>query len=118
MAFLGSGSSANPTQGDLKMDVEVKDPPNDSISDISWSSAADLLAVSSWNNETRIYEVDGQGQSQGKAMFKHEGPVLSVCWSVVSCTTKYTNPFNPDTNMNIGRHQSSFRRRRQGSAYA
>jgi mRNA export factor len=89
MAFLGSGSSANPTQGDLKNDVEVKDPPSDSISDMSWSTAADLLAVSSWNNETRIYEVDAQGNSQGKAMYKHEGPVLSVAWSVVSCRTPF-----------------------------
>ena len=82
MAFL-TGSSANPTQGDLKNDVEVKDPPSDSISDISWSSAAELLAVASWNNECRIYEVADNGQSQGKSMYKHEGPVLSVCWSVV-----------------------------------
>jgi mRNA export factor len=85
MAFLsGSSSSANPTQGDLKNDVEVKDPPNDGIADISWSSAAELLAVASWNSECRIYEVADNGQSQGKSMYKHEGPVLSVCWSVVS----------------------------------
>ncbi|KIW05102.1 uncharacterized protein PV09_03659 [Verruconis gallopava] len=83
MAFLsGSSSTTNPTQGDLKNDVEVSEPPNDSISDIAWSSAADLLAVSSWNNECRIYEIDAQGKSTGKTMYKHEGPVLSVCWSV------------------------------------
>lgn len=85
--FGGSSSNANPTQGDLKSDVEVKDPPNDSISDISWSSAAELLAMASWNNECRIYEVSDTGMSQGKTMYKHEGPVLSVHWSAV-CTTQ------------------------------
>jgi mRNA export factor len=74
---------ANPTQGDTKNDVEVKDPPKDSISDLAFSSAADYLAVSSWDNAVRIYEIDAQGNSQGKAMYNHEGPVLSVAWSKV-----------------------------------
>ncbi|QDS76525.1 RNA export factor gle2 [Venturia effusa] len=76
-----AASSSNPAQGDTKNDVPVKDPPGDSISDIAFSSAADLLAVSSWDNAVRIYEIDGSGQSQGKAMYKHEGPVLSVAWT-------------------------------------
>lgn len=83
MSGLFGNSAANPTQGDIKNDVEVKEPPKDSISDIAWSSAADYLAVGSWDNAVRIYEVDAQGQSQGKAMFQHEGPVLSVCWNKV-----------------------------------
>jgi hypothetical protein len=32
----------------------------------------------------RVYEVGAGGKSQGKAMYQHEGPVLSVCWSQVS----------------------------------
>lgn len=83
MAFL-SANSSNPTQGDLKNDVELKDPPTDSISDISWSTAADYLSVASWDNAVRIYEVDASGNSQGKFQYKHEGPVLSTHWSVVS----------------------------------
>jgi mRNA export factor len=79
----GAASSANTTQGDIKNDVEVKEPPTDSISDIAFSSAADYLAVGSWDNAVRIYEIDERGNSQGKAMFKHEGPVLSVCWNKV-----------------------------------
>jgi mRNA export factor len=79
----GASSAANPTQGDIKNDVEVKDPPTDAISDIAFSSAADYLAVGSWDNAVRVYEIDASGNSQGKAMFKHEGPVLSVCWNKV-----------------------------------
>ncbi|KAJ7178690.1 WD40-repeat-containing domain protein [Mycena crocata] len=57
------------------------DPPTDSISSLSFSGQADYLAVGSWDNSVRIYEVGAGGQSQGKAMYQHEGPVLSVCWN-------------------------------------
>lgn len=33
--------------------------------------------------QVRIYEIGPNGQSQGKAMFSCQGPVLSVCWSKV-----------------------------------
>lgn len=79
-----SAASANPTQGDISKDVPVKDLPEDSVSDICFSPAAEYLAVASWDQKTRIYEIDGQGQSQGKAMITHEGPVLSCTWSRVS----------------------------------
>ncbi|KAG9000860.1 hypothetical protein FRB94_005083 [Tulasnella sp. JGI-2019a] len=62
-------------------DIELANPPPDSISSISFSPTADLLAVGSWDCSVRIYEVNAQGQSQGKAMYSHEGPVLDVCWS-------------------------------------
>lgn len=53
MAFFGSASSttqAVASTSDPK-DVEVSDPPNDSISCLSFSSAGEYLAVGSWNNE-------------------------------------------------------------------
>ena len=31
--------------------------------------------------QVRIYEVGPSGQTQGKAMYPHEGPVLDVCWN-------------------------------------
>ncbi|EUC58887.1 poly(A)+ RNA export protein [Rhizoctonia solani AG-3 Rhs1AP] len=62
-------------------DTEIVDPPTDSISCMSFSPVADYLAVGSWSHEVRLYEIGPQGQSQGKAMYKHEGPVLSVCWN-------------------------------------
>ncbi|KZS92712.1 Poly(A)+ RNA export protein [Sistotremastrum niveocremeum HHB9708] len=62
-------------------DAEVANPPTDSISSMAFSPTADLLAVGSWSNEIRIYEVGQNGQSQGKAAYSHEQPVLGVCWN-------------------------------------
>jgi len=83
--LFGSAASAaaNATQGDLSKDVAVKDPPEDSVSCISFSPQTDHLAVASWDKKVRIYEIDAQGNSQGKALFEHEGPVLSCAWSPV-----------------------------------
>lgn len=78
-----SSSSAQPTVGDLSQDVLLKDPPEDSISALSFSPQSDHLAVASWDKKVRIYEIDAQGNSQGKALFEHEGPVLSCAWSQV-----------------------------------
>ncbi|BGP36592.1 RNA export factor gle2 [Rhodotorula kratochvilovae] len=62
-------------------DVALADPPTDSISALAWSPAADFLAAASWSNEVRVYEVGDKGANKGVAMFKHEAPVLDVCWS-------------------------------------
>ncbi|KAJ6577280.1 Poly(A)+ RNA export protein [Mycena capillaripes] len=81
MAFFNSSTSATGTAAAAEKDIEMGDPPTDSISSLSFSSQADYLAVGSWDNSVRIYEVGAGGQSQGKAMYQHEGPVLSVCWN-------------------------------------
>lgn len=65
-------------------DIEVPNLPADSTSQLAFSPTADLLAVASWNNEVRLYEVSPQGQAVGKASYSHEGPALSVQWSKVS----------------------------------
>ncbi|KAF8640220.1 hypothetical protein AX16_010117 [Volvariella volvacea WC 439] len=62
-------------------DIEVPEPPTDSISSLAFASSADYLAVGSWDNSVRLYEIGTGGQSQGKAMYSHQGPVLSVCWN-------------------------------------
>lgn len=83
MSFFGAAApavaSTTSTGGDK--DIEMADPPTDSISSLSFSSQADYLAVGSWDNSVRIYEVLSGGQTQGKAMYQHQGPVLSVCWN-------------------------------------
>jgi hypothetical protein len=53
MSFFGgasSSSSATVIPASTEKDIEVADPPTDSISSISFSSAADYLAVGSWDN--------------------------------------------------------------------
>ncbi|BGP12634.1 RNA export factor gle2 [Rhodosporidiobolus nylandii] len=62
-------------------DIELANPPTDGISSLAWSSAADFLAVASWSNEVRIYEVGQNLSNQGKAVYAHEGPVLCVQWA-------------------------------------
>lgn len=82
-ALFGSQSNTSSTAStsDLTNDTTLSNPPEDSISDISFSTQADFLSVSSWDNKVRIYEVTPQGQSEGRAMFEHQGPVLSTRWS-------------------------------------
>ena len=82
-------------------DIELVQPPTDSVSKIEFSPTQDILAVASWDNnvslslgpdwtalilmnQVRLYEVNSQGQSQPKAMYSHEAPVLDLCWSKVS----------------------------------
>ncbi|KAG5642716.1 hypothetical protein DXG03_002292 [Asterophora parasitica] len=86
MSFLGHANPTPATPNDSAFttadkDVEVADLPTDSISSIDFAPQADFLAVGSWDNSVRVYEIGEGGQSQGKAIHQHAGPVLSVCWS-------------------------------------
>ncbi|TFK28177.1 polyA+ RNA export [Coprinopsis marcescibilis] len=83
MAFFSGGAPqiATSATNSAEKDVEISDPPSDSISSIAFSPQADYLGVASWDNSVRIYEIGPQGQSQGKAMYQHPGPVLDVCWN-------------------------------------
>lgn len=82
-----ASSAATNTVGDLKSDVALSDPPTDTISDLSFSPAPngpDFLAVSSWDNKVRVYEIAQNGQSQGRHAYEHSQPVLSCDFSKVS----------------------------------
>ncbi|RAL09291.1 putative nuclear pore complex protein (SonA) [Aspergillus homomorphus CBS 101889] len=81
--FTSPTSGASNTTGDISKDVALNQPPEDSISDIRFSPGptGEYLAVASWDKKVRIYEINEQGQSEGKAFFEHEGPVLNCCWS-------------------------------------
>lgn len=86
--LFGGASASSPatqanTPGDISKDITLTSPPEDSISEVSFSPAADYLAVSSWDKKVRIYEVQQSGTTEGKALFEHEAPVLSCCWSKV-----------------------------------
>ncbi|KAL8287162.1 hypothetical protein RQP46_003614 [Phenoliferia psychrophenolica] len=72
------GAAAKPAE---VKDVEVKNIQADSVSSISFAPNADYLAVASWSNEVRIFQVGQGGQSEGKAQYTHEAPVLCVDWS-------------------------------------
>lgn len=36
------------------------------------------------STKVRLYEVGANGQTQGKAMYAHQGPVLSTVWNKAS----------------------------------
>ncbi|CAD6450736.1 e3fab969-e09e-4237-b40e-258803a5a4cf [Sclerotinia trifoliorum] len=79
-ATTTSTNAAN-TLGDLSKDIPLNNPPEDSISDLSFSPVSEHLAVASWDKKVRIYEILSSGQSEGRALFDFEGPVFSCHWS-------------------------------------
>ncbi|KAJ3161913.1 hypothetical protein HDU88_007144 [Geranomyces variabilis] len=62
-------------------DREIQQGPGDTVSELRFSPTANFLAASSWDNQTRIWEVNERLESSPKAVIQHEGPVLSVEWS-------------------------------------
>lgn len=76
-------TTAANTLGDLSHDVALGSPPEDSVSDLSFSPQSMHLAVASWDKKVRIYEITSTGGSTGKAFFDSEGPVLSCDWAPV-----------------------------------
>lgn len=79
--FGSSSAAATNTVGDLKQDVQLNNPPEDSISDLAFNpnpaDPKDFLAVASWDKKVRIYEIHSNGQGEGKHIYEHDGPVLS-----------------------------------------
>ncbi|KAL1931954.1 hypothetical protein VTP01DRAFT_9010 [Rhizomucor pusillus] len=65
----------------MQKDFELTSPPTDGVSGLAFSPAADFLAVSSWDNQIRIYEVQPTGATVPKAAYAHEAPALCVTWS-------------------------------------
>ncbi|KAI9338754.1 WD40-repeat-containing domain protein [Obelidium mucronatum] len=62
-------------------DFEVSSPPTDGISSLAFSPTAELLAASSFDNQTRIWEVQGNGSTVPKAAITHDAPSLCCTWS-------------------------------------
>ncbi|EJT52149.1 hypothetical protein A1Q2_06918 [Trichosporon asahii var. asahii CBS 8904] len=65
----------------VQKDIELVQPPGDSVSKIAFSPTQDILGVASWDNIVRLYNVNSQGQSEPKAMYQHEAPVLDLTWT-------------------------------------
>ncbi len=69
---------------DVSKDKAISSPPDDSISDLSWSTAANLLATASWDGKVRIYDVTSSLTGTVRAAIEFAGPVLGCSWSPVS----------------------------------
>ena len=111
MSLFGAGASSasagqTNTTGDISKDVALNTPPEDGISDLRFSPTSEHLAVASWDKKVRIYEINDQGQSEGKALFEHEAPVLNCCWSPVSSHSFPPKPhiFTPNNPTSMHRN--------------
>ncbi|THC94781.1 hypothetical protein EYZ11_005727 [Aspergillus tanneri] len=74
-----ASSNAN-NQGDLSKDATLDNPPEDSISELAWSPVANHLAVASWDNSIRVYDLSHSVKGEGKALFSFPSPALSCAW--------------------------------------
>ncbi|KAL1534316.1 Poly(A)+ RNA export protein rae1 [Salvia divinorum] len=77
-AFGASTTNANPNRS-----AEVASPPSDSVSSLCFSSKANHLVATSWDNQVRCWEVMKQGTTittVPKASISHEQPVLCSAW--------------------------------------
>ncbi|TVY53119.1 Nucleoporin [Lachnellula cervina] len=79
--FRSATPSSNMAANDLSRDATLSMPPDDSISSLSWSPAANFLAVGSWDSRVRIYDVRTIQTGTGVAAIDFEGPVLACDWS-------------------------------------
>lgn len=71
MSFFGAAAPSTTPAATAEKDIEVTEPPSDSISSLAFSSAADYLAVGSWdNNVTRVFFISCQ------PLTPHPGPFV------------------------------------------
>eukprot|EP00761_Pharyngomonas_kirbyi_P013643 gb/GECH01013672.1/.p1 GENE.gb/GECH01013672.1/~~gb/GECH01013672.1/.p1 ORF type:complete len:333 (+),score=61.79 gb/GECH01013672.1/:1-999(+) len=62
-------------------DFKLPDPPQDSISSLTWCGPQYILAAGSWDGEVRVWDVQGPNQAQAKTSYKHQAPVLDISCS-------------------------------------
>ena len=71
MSFFGATTSTTAAPSDK--DIEVADPPPDSISTLAFSPQADYLAVGSWDNNVRVLPIP---TIAGQLIYSSPGPHL------------------------------------------
>ena len=80
-SFTSGASTSTLGNYNPNKDAELVSPPTDGISSLHFSPTSNFLTVTSWDNHVRCYEVQSNGQSQPKAAFAHQAPVLCSAWS-------------------------------------
>ncbi|KAL7648722.1 UNVERIFIED_CONTAM: hypothetical protein RMT77_000629 [Armadillidium vulgare] len=80
---FGFGSTNATTTSNPMKDIEVINPPDDSIQCMQFSPSSlpqDFLVAGSWDNNVRCWEVLQNGTTVAKAQQTMGGPVLDVAW--------------------------------------
>lgn len=80
MAAFGTVSAVTPQPHNPNKDLEVTQPPTDSISSIHFNPKANFLVATSWDNQVRCWEIQANGTSIPKASTSHDQPVLCSAW--------------------------------------
>uniref|UniRef100_A0A7S0F0I8 Mitotic checkpoint protein BUB3 n=1 Tax=Hanusia phi TaxID=3032 RepID=A0A7S0F0I8_9CRYP len=91
---------------------ELADPPQDGISAIQFAPSHNLLLVSSWNTEVRMYDVLLNAK---RAQYNHQAAALDCCWGtdqnrcfsggVDKCVKTYD--FTSETEAVLGNHDKA-----------
>eukprot|EP01108_Squamamoeba_japonica_P005963 TRINITY_DN4800_c0_g1_i1.p1 TRINITY_DN4800_c0_g1~~TRINITY_DN4800_c0_g1_i1.p1 ORF type:complete len:334 (+),score=91.50 TRINITY_DN4800_c0_g1_i1:87-1088(+) len=95
-------------------DLELPQPPSDSVSSLKWAPTTNLLAASSWDKSVRVWQVALTGQCELK--FGHElaSPIVAAAWNGES-SALFTTHGDGKVNMvdlatknvqQVGAHQS------------
>jgi len=107
--FGSASAAATNTVGDLGKDVAIANPPEDSISDLTFNpnpaDTKDILAVSSWDKKVRIYEILGNGTAEGRHLYEHEAPVFSCDFFKVSLYLEFLPPLLADEALMSRNHR-------------
>jgi len=74
-SFNSNKSNVNPNK-----DIEVQQPPGDTVSCLKFSPNTNFLIASSWDNNVRCWEIQANGTTVPKAQQSHTKPILSCCW--------------------------------------
>ncbi|CAJ0578419.1 unnamed protein product, partial [Mesorhabditis spiculigera] len=76
------GNTTTTTATAQSEDIPVNGAPDDTISKLKFAPANDqcLLACGAWDGTARIWQVNEQGQSEGKAEQKLPAPILDIEW--------------------------------------
>ncbi|CAF2112087.1 unnamed protein product [Rotaria magnacalcarata] len=114
------GLSTITTTTPVQRDVEVVQPPEDSISCMKFSPASipqTYLIATSWANDIRCWEIQSTGQSIARAMQNFDAPLLNCCWSddgskvftAGSDKTARMWDLQSNTSIQIGMHDQAVR---------
>jgi len=77
---FGSNNNQLKATTQQNKDIEVQQPPSDTVSCLKFSPNANFLIASSWDNNVRCWEINANGSSVPKAQQSHTKPILSCCW--------------------------------------
>jgi cell cycle arrest protein BUB3 len=64
--------------GQAQLQQELKNPPEDGISTVTFANTSNLLLVSSWDKGVRLYDA---AQNQLRNRYDHKAAVLDCCFS-------------------------------------